>query len=155
MIENSQKNFDVAFCAVRKIDCRRKVIFDQLINKGLKVINVIGFHEDRDKKIAEAKILVNIHYDCDYQIYEHLRCDRWSLSGLLVITEESLSDRLLDTKDLIIVRKYDNLVKTICQTLKNYQKHYNSYKKKLGLLKHKIINERNKCFDQVWEKIGH
>lgn len=152
LILKTQKKFDVAFCSTNKSE-KRKTIFDQLIKNGLSVIDVTGWKNQRDEKIASAKILVNIHYNSDYQIFEHFRCDRWILSGLLVISETSLSENLLDVKDLIISGKYENLVSIICNVIKNYESHYVDYKKKLSIYKENIINNRNQSFEYFYQKI--
>ena len=71
-------------------------IFTELSRKGVKMVNAEGWSEDRDRKVAESKILLNLHFQDNYQIYEHLRCDRWMFTGKLIISEKSHnSDKLL------------------------------------------------------------
>jgi len=46
--------------------------------------------EERDQKIAGARVMLNIHFADDYGIYESIRCDRWVFAGMPVITETAM-----------------------------------------------------------------
>jgi hypothetical protein len=144
LIMNSNKYYHVALCSVNQSK-QRLNIYTQLKKKGLNVIDVEGWKDDRDRKIAKAKILVNIHYDSDYQIFEHLRCDRWILSGMLVVSENSVSDDTSDCKDLIITTSYDRLVDNIVKILDNYQEYYTHYLEQLAIQKPIICEARRKA----------
>jgi hypothetical protein len=141
ILKNTNKLYDVAFCSTNKSK-RRISILTQLRQKGLSVINVEGWKNMRDEQIANAKILINVHYDHDYQIFEHMRCDRWALSGLLVVSENSLSDATLDCKDLITIEPYDQLVNKIVYIIDNYDTYYVDYLEKLMVQRKKIIEQR-------------
>lgn len=141
LILQTEKLYDVAFCSTNKSK-KRLLIYNQLINSGIKVIDVYGWKNNRDQKIAQAKILVNIHFDNDYRIFEHLRCDRWILSGMLVVTEQSDSDDMLDCRDLIVISTFDTIVDKIIDVVKNYDHYYTDYLYKLDIHKHNIAIER-------------
>lgn len=141
LIQNTTKIYDVAICCINNSP-RRQKIYDKLKEKNINVINVKGWKMARDKQLAQTKILLNIHYHENYKIFEHMRCDRWILSGLLVVSETSLSDPSLDIKDHVIIEPYSNLVDKVIDILNNYDLYYQRYQ--LGLQKNKqnIINQR-------------
>jgi GR25 family glycosyltransferase involved in LPS biosynthesis len=47
---------------------------------------------DRDRLIASAGALLNVHYDSDYGVYESVRCSRWLRAGMRVVTEPCVDD---------------------------------------------------------------
>lgn len=141
-LQQTPKKYDVAFCAVNQSP-KRLNIYNQLQQLGYSLVDVMDWRESRDKVIAESRILINIHYDDTYNIFEHLRCDRWILSGMLVISESSLSDNLLDCKSLLISVPYDQLVTTISKVLAHYQDYYCSYMIKLDYLRDRLMDQRH------------
>ena len=48
-----------------------------------------SFAEERDRILASAKLLVNIHASEDYTVYETLRCTHVLFIGLPVVSEAS------------------------------------------------------------------
>jgi hypothetical protein len=147
-LQTVSKTADVAFCSVGK-SARRQAIFDQLVKKGIKVIDVKGWGAERDRQLASAKILINIHYDVDYQIYEHMRCDRWLLAGQMVITEPSLSDSVNDVKDLLIIEPYDSIVTKVVDVLGHYDQNFKAFMATLKANQSNIINQRSLCLRKV------
>src|SRR5207253_11101973 len=102
---------------------------------------------------AKAKVLLNVHFDETYQIFEHFRCDRWALAGMIVITEKSLSDHYLDLKDLLIIETYENLKQTIHKVLNNYDFYAQQLQQKLQKSKATIIKKRTlycQNFAKIW-----
>jgi hypothetical protein len=144
LIHKTTKRFNVAFCSTNKSK-RRTSLKAQLEQRGLTVIDVTGWNQDRDVQIAQAQLLVNVHYDDNYQIFEHMRCDRWILSGMLVVSESSLSDPLLDCKDLVIIEPYLEMADKITQIIANYDHYYSQYMGRLLIKKKQIIGDRRKC----------
>ena len=143
LVKESPKYYNVAICSVNASK-RRANIFRLLQQQGIKVIDVSGWKESRDLLIAQSQILLNIHYDNDYQIFEHFRCDRWILTGMLTVSEKSLSDDLLDFKDLLIIENYDRLIEKIIEIVANYKHYQELYLKKLFSVKNQIICDRKK-----------
>lgn len=90
------KQYDVAFCGDKSN--RRIKILDALKKMGLKVLMIRGWGNERDMKIASCKVLINIHFDDEYTVYESLRCDRWAFAQMPVISEDSPHHNLLDVK---------------------------------------------------------
>jgi hypothetical protein len=152
LVEQTPKRYQVCFCSTNKSK-KRLTLYSQLEQRGLRVVDVSGWKEDRDCQIAEAQVLVNVHFDHDYQIFEHMRCDRWILAGLLVISETSLSDSLLDCRDLLITDTYDHLADTIVQVVANYDVYYAQYLERLNLHKAEIMETRLRACQQFFDKI--
>jgi hypothetical protein len=120
------KTHDV--CFVGTISEYRRKILNHLNSAGLKIItleNIYGI--ERDVQVAKCKVLLNMHFDKDHRIYESLRCDRWSLNGMIVITEESVFDFYNHTEELIKITNYQNLVNKIIELIQNYEECYKNY----------------------------
>lgn len=91
---------------------RRTNIIDNISNKyNVKIIN--GWKEDRDKQLAECKVILNIHgFGSGQQsnIFEHLRCDRLLEAGFTILSEESyeLDKEFQDKYPNLHIIKYDD-----------------------------------------------
>jgi hypothetical protein len=111
------KRYHVGICAILG-STRRQQIYTWLLERGVSVININGWKEERDRVIGQCMILLNIHYSDDYQVFEHLRCDRWLLSGGIVVSEDSLTyhDEYKSFPNLIF-SPYGAIVQTILNTL--------------------------------------
>ena len=103
--------YDVGFCG--SVTQRRQDIFNELRknNINVKVIYPV-FGEERDKELAKCKILINIHAEEDYNIFESSRCDAWLSIGVPIISENSL-----DNDSRCINVEYDQLVSKVKETL--------------------------------------
>lgn len=119
LVNQEPKQYDVVDCGTGST--RRARIIQQLRMHKISVKQLNGWGLERDRQIANAKILLNVHFNTDYNIFEHLRCDRWILAGMIVVSENSRSDKLLDLSELVILVPYDQIVNTIIEILKNYQ----------------------------------
>ena len=74
-------------------------------------INVIElFGKDRDIELAKCKIILNIHAEDDYKIFESCRCEPWLKLGITVISENSL-----DNDPRCINVNYNDIVKTVVE----------------------------------------
>jgi len=82
--------YDVGFCGA--MSRRRQTIFNGLKARGIRVNIVNAWGERRDKELAKCRILINIHYADDYNIFEQARCEPWLSIGVPVISEHSLDD---------------------------------------------------------------
>lgn len=105
--EDNTYIYDVAF--VGWIQERRQKILDLLRAENIKV-NILNQHflEDRDKEIAKSKILLNVHFQEHYKIFEMIRCFPWLDTNKIVVSENSL-----DNDDRAINVPYENIVETI------------------------------------------
>jgi GR25 family glycosyltransferase involved in LPS biosynthesis len=103
------KAYDV--CMIGLDSERRKKFVDKVREKGV-LINMFThvWGDDRDKRIGQAQIFVNLHNDDSFRIYESIRCNRWAYAGMPIITEDSLDNppkgvivsKIQDMPDLIV-----------------------------------------------------
>ena len=67
---------------------RRKKIVDELRCKFLRVDFITDLFEDeRDKRIAQASMLLNLHFSDAYSEFETVRCNRWKYAKMPILTE--------------------------------------------------------------------
>lgn len=141
LINNTKKEYDVAIIGTPS-PYRTKII-NELTKNNIKVNYMKEtFQNKRDLEISKAKILLNIHFNGEFKIYEHLRCDRWIFAGMLVISENTIDNDCLDVRDLVIFDKYENLVGTVKNVLNEYDAHYNKFAKMSLRLIPNIIESR-------------
>jgi hypothetical protein len=107
----------------------RQNIVDSIINKGYKVDAIAGWKEQRDEILFTYKILLNIGYEKDYNIFESIRCDRCIFNRMIVVSEKKEDMDLYYLKDYMIFEDYDKVPDKAIEVLNNYDKYY----KQLGL----------------------
>lgn len=88
-LKENNNIYDIAFCGSDSL--RRNTLLRKLARK-YKVQRIRGFGDERDKEIAKAKILLNVHFNDTFKIFESIRCDRWIMAGMHVISEVSLKE---------------------------------------------------------------
>ena len=104
--------YDFGFCG--SVSPKREFIVRSLQKKGfsfLALTNVWG--EDRDKQLAKCHIMINIHVNDEYNVFESARCEPWLKAGVPVISETSLDD---DPRCITV--EYDKLIETAIDTIK-------------------------------------
>lgn len=89
----------------------RRKILTQLQAAGITAVDVRGWKDDRDKIIGNCKILLNVHVKHDFTIYEHIRCDRWTFAGKMIVSEYSKDQEKLDIYGHVVFTP--NIVETI------------------------------------------
>jgi hypothetical protein len=105
------KEYDIIFCG--QMGDYRKHILDMLKSKGKKVFILEGdYTGNRDIEIGKSKLLINIHFNETYRVFETIRCEPWLASGHNVLTESSLDD---DPRAISV--PYDQLVNKACEIL--------------------------------------
>ena len=115
---DAPKQYDVAF--VGAASPRRLKILAALRQRGVSVLVVRSFAEERDRMLASAKLLVNIHASEDYTVYETLRCTHVLFTGLPVVSEASqlpLGDFLEAEAEMV---PYAQLVDAVVRAIANY-----------------------------------
>lgn len=131
-------------------DKRRKIISDLLENDGIRVDNIIGYGKTRDIELMKYKVLLNIGLRDNYNIYEHIRCDRLIFSGMVVVSEYKNNYQELDIHDLVVWCDPDKFADALEKVLENY----NYYSGKItdarildiaNKRKELYINFRNNC----------
>lgn len=109
-------NYDVGFCGA--ISERRSIILNKLKELNVSVLITEDYGNIRDMKLAQCKILLNIHCDSDFNIFESARCEPWLKCGIPVISENSL-----DNDSRCINCPYEDLVNTTLHVLSNNSLH--------------------------------
>jgi hypothetical protein len=75
-------------CVLGTPSVKRQRYVDTLREAGITVDYVYSlFGEERDRQIGKSRILVNIHYSEEYVLYESIRCERWRVAGMPVVSE--------------------------------------------------------------------
>jgi hypothetical protein len=98
------KEYDIGFCGAASP--RREIVLKGLREAGLRVLALhTVWGEERDKQLAKCKVILNIHYAPDYQVFERTRCEQWLSCGTPVISEHSL-----DNDPRAICLPYEELV---------------------------------------------
>lgn len=144
-----QKSYDVAFVGTGSP--RRDLILNELRRRNIKVREIKDWGEERDQEIIKAKILLNIHYGDDYKIYESIRCDRFIFSGMLVISEISVTQNLLDVNELMIAVEYSRLVSKVEEVVKNYSYYLQNFLSKKEKLLPQILESRKHDLFEIEE----
>lgn len=106
--------YDIGFCGYGTP--RRRHIIESLIQKGYRILFLSNtFGEERDKKLAACKTLLNIHAGEDYQVFESSRCEPWLAIGVPVISEHSLDNdsRCINVSYEELVSKTIEILQTI------------------------------------------
>jgi hypothetical protein len=88
LVNTIPKEYDIAFIGSSSI--KRLRIIEILRNHGFSVYRVLEkWGEERDRELAKCRMLLNVHCDNDYQMFECIRCDRWIFGGMKVLSETS------------------------------------------------------------------
>jgi hypothetical protein len=89
LIKNTPKLYDIAFIGSSSI--KRLRLLDALRISGFSVYRVEEkWGEERDRELAKCRMLINVHCDNDYKMFECIRCDRWLFGGMKVVSETSI-----------------------------------------------------------------
>jgi hypothetical protein len=125
--KNSEKMIDCGFITADNSP-KRLQIYRQLLTKGIKVQNINGWGMMRDNLLFRCKVLVNVHHNDEYNIYESLRCDRCIYNKVIVISETSYRDDLDDDLKLYrITVPYNKIAETVEIVVQNYELLYNNF----------------------------
>ena len=135
-------------CIIPCNSAARSFIFYELKRLGVNIIDVTGWGEERDKKIGQCKIILNIHFQENYQIYEHLRCDRWMFAGKTIISEDSLDCEKLKLTNVHFY-PYSELVMKTIEHLNTFDTSKNEDNQDMS----QIIKERKSCLNEFLKKI--
>ena len=141
-ILNYEKTNNIAITGAWKSEHRNNILQQLALNTNINYIN--GFYNERDDCLFRHKILLNVHYDTSYRIFEQWRCNRCILNKMIVITEKS-EDIDFELKEFIIECNYEDLVTTTLNVLQNYEYYYNTLFKNFNIdliqKKYKILGD--------------
>jgi hypothetical protein len=102
---HSQSKYHIGFSG--SPSPRRETILSALRTK-FNVLHTTAWGEERDKELSNCRILINIHYSSEHQIFETARCEPWLQVGVPIISELSIEN---DSR--CILAPYDGLVDTV------------------------------------------
>lgn len=106
--KNNTYNFDVGFVGWVHGEKRISII-EQIIKEGISIDVIQDTYGDaRDKRLSKCKVILNIHYSNNYQIFEQYRCFAWLDIGKTIISENSL-----DNDPRCINVEYNKIIETI------------------------------------------
>lgn len=93
---------------------RRTVIWEKLNEQypNLRLINILGWGNERDTLIKKCKVIVNVHHFECYNIHESIRCDRLIFANKIIVSDTSIHMNLLDMRDFIYTVSFDNIINT-------------------------------------------
>jgi hypothetical protein len=103
----------------------RKYMYNLLTLNFNNVVNIKDWGFKRDELLFSSKILVNIHFDKNYTIFEEIRCNRCIFNKIIVISEYSKNWENFYLKNHMIFTDYSNIVEKVKDVLNNYNFYYN------------------------------
>jgi hypothetical protein len=86
--------------------------------------NITGWGNDRDTRLFEYRVLINVHYDEMYKIVEQLRINRCVYNKMIVISERGTYPELIKLKKGIIYCDYNEIPKVALEVKLNYDRIY-------------------------------
>lgn len=144
-IHNYEKNLGVAIIGTQSE--RRTWIYDEL-KKYLPIDWIIGWGEERDIQLFRYKILLNVHFRTDYNVFEEIRCNRCVFNKMIVISEINIPDKKCKIKNEYVIEcEYEKIVGLVIEIYKNYDKYY---KKIYGTFN---LDELDEYYIKFYEKI--
>ncbi len=97
----------------------------QLLRKNKIQVDIIkGYGPHRDIQLFQYKIILNIHYNIGYKVFEEIRCNRCVFNKMIVISETSIFDEQNYLKKHMIITPYNDFVKKVEDVINNYDKYY-------------------------------
>jgi hypothetical protein len=108
------EDIDVVFCG--SMNERRQKIMDDLKAAGVGVVPIFGYGDWRDRYLARARIVLNLHY-YDRRIFEIFRCS-YLMANKKCIVSEAVADQQ-PYYDGISFAEYDGLVDKVKELLAN------------------------------------
>lgn len=92
------------------------------IRKDVNVDVITNFGDQRDNILSDYKIILNLHADESYQVFETIRCYRCIFNHILVISEDKKYKENNIVDEMCIFSDRKDIVSRIKNTLENYHK---------------------------------
>jgi len=80
---------------------------------------------ERDEIIEKSRVMLNIHYDSNYNIFESIRCYHAFENGCLIVSQDSQNQDLVLLKDCFYFEKLSDIVSRLNSVLKDYDNIFN------------------------------
>jgi hypothetical protein len=152
-IFNYPKSADVCIIYPYKSERRYKII-NELKNCGIHIDEISGFLGTRDEKLFRYKILLNIHFDEDYNIFEEMRCNRCIMNQMIVISEKSWYDDLHLLRKHFLICDYEQIVDKVKDVLINYDLYHShlfkSFDKLLPIYENDLKNIASENINKIF-----
>ena len=123
-IFNLNKTKNICIISDNNISKRRKYILDKLAEKNINVDIISGFGKERDLKLFNYKIILNIGWSECAKIFESMRCDRCTFNKIIVISDTKNDQYNYHLKDFIIFEEYEKIPNRVINVLQNYDTIY-------------------------------
>jgi hypothetical protein len=151
-IYNTYKQKDICLIA----DCfpvNRQIIIDALKAKNIIVDIISGFGKKRDEELFKYKILLNISFQKDFNVFESIRCDRCVYNKMIVISDVKKNNETHHLKDYVIFEEYENIPDKVVDVIKNYDYYYDKLFKNFDI--EQISYKINDISKELVEKLSH
>ncbi len=122
-ILNYEKIHDVAIVHPFSSPKRNRMV-ELLKQKNINVNCISGFKQERDENLFRHKILVNVHYNDIFDIFEEIRCNRCVFNKMIVISEKSRTFDLNMLSKYVIECNYNKIPECVMLTLQHYDEIY-------------------------------
>jgi len=123
-ILNLNKEKNICLIGDHYIPPNRQYIIDILNQKNIHVDIINGFGKQRDEQLFEYKIILNISYHKDFNIFESIRCDRCIYNKMIVISDMKNHIENYHLKDYVIFEEYENIPNKVADVITNYEYYY-------------------------------
>lgn len=129
---------------------RRHNILHQLRKNKIPVDVIKGYGQLRDVQLFQYKIILNIHYNNGYKIFEEIRCNRCIFNKMIVISETSAFPETNYLKNHMIIVPYNDIIEKVKDVYTNYEKYYQELFENYNEeeIKKYYNNYYNKFFDE-------
>lgn len=103
-LDTQNKEYDAILLGT--LTMRRLRFVKQLVQRGINVIviNNCFDYESKYKAIFKAKVVLNIHAEEDYQVFEYARCSVPVFNNCIVVSETSLNEKGSFINDYVLSR---------------------------------------------------
>ena len=154
-IMNLPKTYDI--CTVMGcLGDYRNHILNQLTEKNMNLTIIENKYEmERDEILFQHKILLNIHFNERFEVFEEMRCNRCILNKMIVITQKSKTvenyGAFQKLRNHIIECEYDDLVNTVIDVSNRYEEYYHKLFDNFNLeeIKQDYEKEFGNTFDEI------
>jgi len=105
ILSSKEFEYDIGFSG--SPSPRREAVLNAL-RPTFRVLHTMKWGDERDKELSKCRILINIHYSTEHQIFETARCEPWLQVGVPIISELSIEN---DSR--CILTSYEGFVDTV------------------------------------------
>jgi hypothetical protein len=150
MIESKPFEYDFVVCGGQTP--HRVSRIKRLEEQGLKILFLNNdWGVARDRKIASAKILINLHAFDDYHTYESVRCDRWLGAGKLILSEPCCPESYHGSDQFMHIAEFESMAQIAKDLLANFEFNQQNLLSKMNLLTELNSKKKQQCFDILAE----